>query len=97
MHTLDESSLQAKLTSQRLVLSMKILDVLLLLKVVFLQLSELCSQLIEFFLELLIGIFFFGLLNQFHALSLVLLLEVSLKLLELLIFGDQRVSQHINL
>lgn len=46
---------------------------------------------------MLIGVSFFCFLNKFHTLALVFLLKIGLELLELLIFSNEGISQHIDL
>lgn len=96
LHSFDESRFEAELLLQGAHFALEEVDLLILGKAFFFGLSHLNLHFIVCFLKGFIGRGF-ALLNQFETLTLKVLLKLSFYLLDLLLFGDEGVPQHVDL
>jgi hypothetical protein len=87
LHSLNETSPESQLLLQRSILSCEEFNLFLFLKVVLLGFCEFTLDFVQFLLELVVRSDGSVFLDKFGAPALVLLLEGSLEVLELLLFG----------
>ena len=97
LHGLNETGPETQFLLQRTVLSGQILNILLLFEVLLLEVGQPALSLMQFLLESVIWLNGRVLFDELAASALVLLLEGSLEVTELLVFGHKGVPQHVHL